>query len=174
MSQLIGVIPPEHVMRLPHDVQSPQLVDCRSAGEFAAGHIPGSVNIPVEELDSRRHDIDPQRPVVFVCASGRRAIAAAELLAGGTTVAVLEGGVKAWAAGGGELVASAASTWALERQVRFVAGSIAAAGGAAALFEVRWALVPILIGTGLVVAALTNTCAMASLLMQMPWNRRRK
>jgi rhodanese-related sulfurtransferase len=174
MSRIIGVIPPEHVMQLPHDVQPPQLVDCRSAGEFAAGHIPGSVNIPVEELDSRRHDIDPQRPVVFVCASGRRATAAAELLAGGTTVAVLEGGVKAWAARGGELVASTASTWALERQVRLVAGSIAAAGGAAALFDARWALVPILIGTGLVVAALTNTCAMASLLMQLPWNRRRK
>ena len=151
----------------------PQLIDCRSASEFAAGHVPGSVNIPVEELDVRRHDIDADRPVVFICASGHRARTAAELMAGGTPVAVLHGGIKAWAASGREVIVNAASTWSLERQVRLVAGSLAALGGIASFEDVRFAVVPVLIGLGLTFAAVTNTCAMGEILMLLPWNRRR-
>lgn len=156
-----------------HDTAAPQLIDCRSEAEFASGHIPGSVNIPVEQLSVRSHDVDPARPVVFICASGRRARLAADLVAGGTSVAVLEGGVSAWSRSGRELIVTGPSTWSLERQVRLVAGVLTGAGGLAAIFvDPRWAVVPAAVGVGLAAAALTNTCAMASLLMQMPWNRR--
>jgi rhodanese-related sulfurtransferase len=172
MDPITHFVHPDELERYRHDA-APQLIDCRSPGEFAAGHIPGSVNIPLEEIGARTHDIDTARPVVFICASGRRATAAAERIASGTPVAVLEGGVTTWAGSGRELIVTAASTWALERQVRLAAGSIAALGAIAGLFDPRWATVPIFIGLGLTVAALTNTCAMGTLLMRMPWNRRR-
>ena len=49
-----------------------QLVDVRSPGEFAGGHATGSVNIPLQELDARAKELDPDRWVVVACASGTR------------------------------------------------------------------------------------------------------
>ena len=50
-----------------------QLVDVRTAEEYNAGHIPGSINIDVlkghEELTAT---LDPERPVALYCRSGRR------------------------------------------------------------------------------------------------------
>lgn len=49
-----------------------QLVDVRSLAEFAAGNVPGSVNIPLDEIAQRAKELDPQRWVVVFCASGTR------------------------------------------------------------------------------------------------------
>jgi phage shock protein E len=48
------------------------LIDVRSAGEFAGGHAPGTVNIPLQELGSRLGEIPKSSPVVLCCASGTR------------------------------------------------------------------------------------------------------
>ena len=47
-------------------------VDVRSAGEFASGNAPGSINIPLQELGSRLAEIPKSSPVVVCCASGTR------------------------------------------------------------------------------------------------------
>ena len=47
-------------------------VDVRSAGEFANGHAPGTINIPLQELGSRLGEIPKSSPVVLCCASGTR------------------------------------------------------------------------------------------------------
>jgi rhodanese-related sulfurtransferase len=52
--------------------QGAQVVDVRGPGEFAAGHAPGSVNIPLHELDQRKKELDPSRWVIVCCASGTR------------------------------------------------------------------------------------------------------
>lgn len=49
-----------------------QVVDVRSAGEFAAGHSPGSINIPLQEIGERARQLDPNRCVIVCCASGTR------------------------------------------------------------------------------------------------------
>jgi hypothetical protein len=60
----------------------------------------------------------------------------------------------------------------LERQVRIVAGGLAAAGGALALAVSPWfALLPAFIGSGLVISGVTNTCTMGLLLARLPYNR---
>jgi rhodanese-related sulfurtransferase len=47
-------------------------VDVRSAGEFASGNAPGTINIPLPELGSRLGEIPKSTPVVLRCASGTR------------------------------------------------------------------------------------------------------
>jgi phage shock protein E len=59
------------------------LVDVRTTEEFAAGHIPGAVNIPVQSLEQRLDELGPTtRPVVVYCRSGRRSADAARTLTG--------------------------------------------------------------------------------------------
>ncbi len=71
------------------------LLDVRTPAEFAEGHIPGAVNIPVDALQSR--DV----PVVVYCRSGNRSATASQILdrAGYETVYDL-GGIIAWSAQG--------------------------------------------------------------------------
>lgn len=56
------------------------LVDVRSAGEFASGNAPGTINIPLQELGSRLGEIPKSAPVVLCCASGTRSGMAKMLL----------------------------------------------------------------------------------------------
>jgi rhodanese-related sulfurtransferase len=58
-----------------------QLVDVRSPGEFASGHIDGALNIPVGSLAARVGELEKERPVVVYCASGMRSASAARRLA---------------------------------------------------------------------------------------------
>lgn len=57
-----------------------QLVDVRSTGEYAASHVPGTVNIPLQEIAARARELDPERWVVVACASGTRSAFAARKL----------------------------------------------------------------------------------------------
>jgi phage shock protein E len=47
-------------------------IDVRSNQEFASGNAPGTINIPLNELNSRIHEIPKTTPVVLCCASGTR------------------------------------------------------------------------------------------------------
>jgi adenylyltransferase/sulfurtransferase len=80
--------------------ERPTIVDVREIHEFQAGHLDGSVNIPLGELSHRIGELPAQAPVIFVCRSGRRSQSACELSAGAgiRRVADLEGGLLAWAA----------------------------------------------------------------------------
>jgi rhodanese-related sulfurtransferase len=75
-------------------------VDVRSAEEFNGpdGRIPGSLLIPLPELERRLGEIPAERPVVVLCHSGSRsALATQELIkAGRPQVANLRGGLRAW------------------------------------------------------------------------------
>lgn len=74
------------------------LVDVRTPAEFAAGAIPGAVNIPVDELRARRGELDGA--VVVHCQVGQRGHTAARLLQGlGVDAANLDGGYRTWLAG---------------------------------------------------------------------------
>lgn len=76
-----------------------QLVDVREPGEWAIGHLPGSVLIPRGELAARLSELDPARPVVCICHHGIRSLHAAALLhaRGFEHVLDLSGGLERWA-----------------------------------------------------------------------------
>ena len=150
-------------------------IDVRSPAEYAAGHIPGAINIPLEQIEARLPDIDPNLPVILTCKSGIRARIAAGLLAPcREQLAVLEGGTAAWASAGLPLVVNTKTRWSLERQVRLVAGLIVLAGVILALtVSPYWVYLSGFVGLGLTVAGLTDFCAMGLLLARMPWNKAR-
>lgn len=52
--------------------QGATLVDVRTAAEFAQASAPGTLNIPLQELAARLHEIPRSQPVVVGCASGTR------------------------------------------------------------------------------------------------------
>jgi rhodanese-related sulfurtransferase len=58
-----------------------RLVDVRTPGEFAAGHLPGAINIPLQQLGDRLVELQPKdAPVVLYCRSGSRSGSAARTL----------------------------------------------------------------------------------------------
>lgn len=56
------------------------VIDVRSPGEFAQGHVPGALLLPVEELPARLEEVPTDKPVLFVCRTGRRASYAYEMI----------------------------------------------------------------------------------------------
>lgn len=58
------------------------LLDVRSPGEFAEGHLPGAVNVPVQELEATLASlpVDRSREIVVYCRSGMRSARARTLL----------------------------------------------------------------------------------------------
>ena len=58
------------------------LLDARTPGEYEKGHVPGFVNIPVDELRDRINEIDKSKPVYVMCQSGLRSYIACRILEG--------------------------------------------------------------------------------------------
>lgn len=76
----------------------PTLIDVRDRDEFAAGHIPGSKNIPLTELAPLFDDPDSAQPMIFICESGLRSLQAAHFasIAGLRDARSLDGGMADW------------------------------------------------------------------------------
>ena len=56
------------------------IVDVRSAGEYAGGHVKNSINIPLDALELRVDELDSSKPIVTCCASGMRSASAKRIL----------------------------------------------------------------------------------------------
>ena len=76
-------------------------VDVRERGEYAAGHVPGAVLVPMAQLPSRLGELDRDARVHVVCASGNRSKAMTDLLrAAGFDAVSVAGGTRGWIASG--------------------------------------------------------------------------
>jgi rhodanese-related sulfurtransferase len=153
---------------------APRVVDVRTPAEFETSHISGSYNVPLDVLDQHTREVAERldQGVVLVCRSGQRSTKAQTLLrnAGLTGGRVLDKGITDWE-GQGYSVDRGAQRWDLERQVRLVAGSIVLSSvvGSVAIPRLKWLAAGI--GGGLTYAAISNTCAMATALSKLPYNR---
>lgn len=75
----------------------PLVVDVRTPTEFADGHLPGAINIPVDDLRERLQELPTDRPIVTYCQVGQRGYLAQRILKQrGYDVANLSGGYKTW------------------------------------------------------------------------------
>lgn len=151
------------------------VVDVRTPAEFQTAHIPEAINLPVDQLDPhlRRIVNDAGGTLVLVCQSGGRATRAAAKLGaeGMTDMVVLDGGMNTWIASGAPVEHGESDRrWALERQVRLVAGSIVLTSVLASTKVPAAKWVAGFIGGGLTFAAVSNTCLMGTLLSKLPYN----
>jgi rhodanese-related sulfurtransferase len=77
------------------------LVDVRENDEWAAGHAPGAMHIPLGQLGARYTEIPQDAPVYLICRSGHRSNQAAQALAGAGWQAVnVRDGMHGWADAG--------------------------------------------------------------------------
>lgn len=77
------------------------LLDVREPDEWRAGHAPGAVHVPLDELTQNLDALPRDRRIVAVCRSGARSERATKALrAAGLQVDNLLGGMKAWQAAG--------------------------------------------------------------------------
>ena len=152
------------------------LLDVRTPAEFRSAHIAFARNVPLETLDpgiALRDRRDPSAPLICVCRTGRRARQAAERFArcGVETLMVLEATDNEWEAGGLPVV-HGKKMISLERQTRMVIGSLVVIGALLAFFvHPAFAWFGAAVGAGLLVAGITDSCAVAMLLARAPWNQ---
>jgi rhodanese-related sulfurtransferase len=80
------------------DARALFVLDVRTPDEYAAGYVPGAVNIPHDQLASRLSEVPKDREVVVYCRSGRRSEIAGQVLAehGYTKLEHLQGDMMGW------------------------------------------------------------------------------
>ncbi|MFJ6783223.1 rhodanese-like domain-containing protein [Streptomyces yangpuensis] len=177
MTEPHALSPAQALPRL-HDLV---VLDVRTPGEYATGHLPGALNIPLDQLSRAlpaiRHAAE-HGDVLVVCASGARSDTARTTLAEhGVDSAALTGGTGAWAAAGHELHRPEQPSrlpWGMERQVRLTAGTLVLAGLGLGRFRPALRLVSAAVAGGLAFSALTDSCGMAAVLAKLPHNRLRR
>ncbi len=172
-SQGTTTISPAQLQQAVKEGLNPRVLDVRTGGEYAAVHIPGSHNVPLDQIGGHLDELaGGDQPIVLVCQSGARAGNACQQLlsAGGSSLAVLEGGIQSWQSAGGDVVVGKGK-WAMDRQVRFVAGILVMAGILLSLVVPGAQWFSAAVGFGLFFSAASNTCAMGALLAKLPYNR---
>ena len=77
---------------------APYLLDVREPWEYQEGHVPGAHLIPLGELEQRVNEVPRDRPILAICHSGQRSLAAAGYLLqlGYNSVSNVDGGTAAW------------------------------------------------------------------------------
>ncbi|GJL54977.1 MAG: sulfurtransferase [Nitrospirales bacterium] len=154
------------------------IIDVRTPGEFEEVHIPGSMNIPLTDLESSlpelRERVKNYEELILVCRTQNRVeLAHNQLVAHGIRHArILEGGVTQWVADGKPVIRGKQGM-SLERQVRLAAGMMIVVGIISGVLISPWfLLLPAAAGIGLMHAGWTDSCLMGMLLTFLPYNRR--
>lgn len=155
------------------------LIDVREPDEHARERIPGSKLLPLSRFDPQQAAAlaKPGQKIVLHCRSGRRSSdacrMAASLAGAGVPVINMTGGIEAWKAAALPVeVNTRVSGISVMRQVQLVIGVCVLAGSALAWFvDPRFIAIPAFFGAGLAFAGATGTCALATVIGWLPWNR---
>ncbi len=153
------------------------VIDVRTRPEHEGARIDGVPVSPLDELDPGAFlgaRSRPAAPLYVLCQSGARAAKAAEKFkkAGFDGCVVIEGGLQAWMDAGLPVARGHSRVLPLMRQVQVVVGAVSTTGSVLAMaVHPYFALVPLMMGAGLLFAGFSGTCGLALLLAWMPWNR---
>ena len=158
------------------------LIDVREPDEFAREHIAGATLLPLSRFDPAQaiSKAKPGQRIVMQCKSGRRSAdacrLAAPLAASSLPVFTLAGGIEAWKKDNLPVeLNTKVSGISVMRQVQLVIGLCVLAGSSLAWFvDPRFVGIPAFFGAGLTFAGASGTCALATVIGWMPWNKAAK
>lgn len=158
------------------DKQAVLIVDVREPDEFAREAIPGAKNIPLSQFDAAA-TLPKDQIVVFHCRSGNRTRQAQgqfEAL-GIKQMYILEAGIQEWKQSGGKTQVNKKAPFPIMRQVQIIVGLMVLLGVVLAHFVSPYFLwLSAFFGAGLLFAGLSGTCALANLLLLLPFNKSKK
>jgi rhodanese-related sulfurtransferase len=153
------------------------LIDVRTPREFEEIRIEFARNLPLEHLDvealAKARNAAGDKPLYVICKSGTRGKAACEkfIKAGLAAVYNIEGGTMA-AVEAGLPVVRGRKAFAVDRQMRIVAGTLVLIGAALGAFvHPGFIGLSAFIGGGLIFAGVTDYCPMMEVIARMPWNQ---
>jgi rhodanese-related sulfurtransferase len=150
------------------------LIDVREPDEYIKEHVPEAHLVPLSGFNAADFPKEHDKVAIFHCHSGGRteASAAQILQSGFREVYQLEGGIQGWRAAGLHVNENAKAPISIMRQVQITAGSLVVVGILLAVLVNPWFMIlSAFVGVGLAQAGMTGTCAMASILKHMPWNK---
>lgn len=155
------------------------LIDVREQDEHERERIGGSMLLPLSRFGAAQAAAfaKPGQRIVFHCKGGKRSADACRLAASlaGPDRAVysLAGGIEGWKNAGLPVsVNTSVSGISVMRQVQLVIGLCVLAGSALAWFvHPGFVGIPAFFGAGLTFAGASGTCALATVLGKMPWNK---
>ena len=149
------------------------LIDIRDTDEHARERIVQARNVPLSKLSDGMLGVTGAT-IVYHCKSGNRTRMNAPLLAEATAAEafILDGGIEAWKKAGLPVAADTRQPIEIMRQVQIAAGGLALIGAILGfIVHPGFYAISGAVGAGLLFSGLTGSCAMASLLRLMPWNR---
>lgn len=150
------------------------LIDVREPDEYIKEHVPQAHLVPLSGFNPEDFPKEHDKVAIFHCHSGGRTEASATqiLQTGFRKVYQLEGGIQGWRKAGLRVNENAKAPISIMRQVQITAGSLVVLGIVLAVLVSPWfMLLSGFVGAGLAQAGVTGTCAMASMLKHMPWNK---
>lgn len=150
------------------------LIDIREGDEFAREHVPGARHVPLSGFSAADFSNSTGKVAIFHCASGARTAEAAPRILGTAFAEVyqLDQGLAGWKKAGLQTVVNRRMPIPIQRQVQITAGLMVLIGVILGFAVSPWFfLLSGFVGAGLTFAGISGTCAMASLLAVMPWNR---
>ncbi|MFO1005824.1 MAG: rhodanese-like domain-containing protein [Planctomycetaceae bacterium] len=170
-------ISPQQLAELCKSGQCVELIDVRTPVEFREVHVQIARNVPLDELNPAQlmqaRGGSASESLYIICKSGARGKQACDKFekAGFTNVVNVEGGTLACVEAGLPVVRGKKAI-SLERQVRIAAGLMVLVGVSLGFFfHLAFHGLAGFVGVGLVFAGITDTCGMALILAQMPWNK---
>ncbi len=167
---------PKELDKLLQDKKSKVVcVDLRTEAEHDYAHIPGTVNIPLDQLKNHLSQLKGYDKVILYCASGARSQFACSVLPDNfkEKAESLEGGITKWENEGFKVIYKGKSRMPIMQQVFLIVGSSILLG---LFFGVvtnnNWfLLIPMFMGLGLTFAGASGQCLMTKILIKMPWNK---
>jgi rhodanese-related sulfurtransferase len=151
-----------------------RILDVREGFEFETVHIPGSYNVPLDTLTEHAADLaDLEHSIVLVCQSGGRASQAHGRLtaSGKDTLHILEGGMNSWIGSGGEVTRGENQRWAIDRQIRLMAGTVALGGVLLSTVVPKAKWIAAGIGAMLTYVSVSDNCPVTPMVAMLPYNR---
>ena len=152
--------------------QRVKLIDIRTPDEYTKEHIKGAINKTLNELNS--HDFFEDEIVVFHCQSGNRTRQAEGFFSKLPikNVYILKGGINAWKKEKLQTVINAKTPFPIMRQVQIIVGFMVVLGIVLSYTISPWFnILSAFFGAGLLFAGLSGTCALANVLMLLPFNK---